>query len=419
MSEIMEKMKKLEAEKDRLLEEARLTREGLQTTEKQNKELIAKTGDWRKMAETQRLAIKELEAKHQAAEDEKRHLEEEKKALASELARKAAEEARLGTSLHEAGGTWEKMNAQIIELKGDLQNTNKHFKVLQSEKERLEGEKQAALKSAAEKAASLAALGEIRERFEGEKKRLEAEKRSFGEELEARAAEEARLLEKIQGFETKCAQTEAALKANGEVLAQEAEKQRLAIKELEAKHQAAEEVRRNLEEEKKALASELAGKAAEEARLKKSLQEAGGTSEKLNAQIIELKEELQNTNKHFEELQSEKKSLEEERRHLEKAMSDRFAQTDAQLERLTQQSAEYDDVVNQIKNERDKKGSMVEDLTVTAKKMEVLLKERETEQASLEKELKEEKEKRVKAQDHAKYVEEVFLALEKKINAML
>ena len=100
-------------------------------------------------------------------------------------------------------------------------------------------------------------------------------------------------------------------------------------------------------------------------------------------------------------------------------MSDRFAQTDAQLERLTQQSAEYDDVVNQIKNERDKKGSMVEDLTVTAKKMEVLLKERETEQASLEKELKEEKEKRVKAQDHAKYVEEVFLALEKKINAML
>jgi predicted nucleic acid-binding Zn-ribbon protein len=69
--------------------------------------------------------------------------------------------------------------------------------------------------------------------------------------------------------------------------------------------------------------------------------------EKLNARIVELQGELQNKNDHFEKLQSEKKSLEEERRRLEKAMSDRFAQTDGQVERLTQQSTEFIDVINQ------------------------------------------------------------------------
>ena len=78
-----------------------------------------------------------------------------------------------------------------------------------------------------------------------------------------------------------------------------------------------------------------------------------------------LKEELKNADKRFETLQSEKKSLEEERRHLEQTMSDRFVQTDAQLEKLTQQCAEFDDVITQTKNERDKKARMVEDLTET------------------------------------------------------
>jgi len=141
--------------------------------------------------------------------------------------------------------------------------------------------------------------------------------------------------------------------------------------------------------------------------------------EKLNARIFELEVAFQNKNEHFEKLQAEKKSLEEERRHLEKVMSDRFVQTDAQLERLTQQSAEFDDVINQTKNERDKKASMVEDLTETVRKMEALLKERETEQAFLGKELKREKEMRVKVEDHAKHLDEIFLALEKQINAML
>jgi hypothetical protein len=78
-----------------------------------------------------------------------------------------------------------------------------------------------------------------------------------------------------------------------------------------------------------------------------------------------------------------------------------------------------DDVITQTKNERDQKARMVEDLTETAKKMEVLLKEGETEKVSLEKELKQEKEMRVKVQDHAKHLEEAFLALEKKINTIL
>jgi len=90
----------------------------------------------------------------------------------------------------------------------------------------LEEEKEAALKSEAEKAASLAALGESKERLEIEKKRLEEEKRNFIKELEAKAAEETRFLEKIQSLEARYAQKEAEIKAHGEALAQQAEKHR-------------------------------------------------------------------------------------------------------------------------------------------------------------------------------------------------
>jgi hypothetical protein len=62
---------------------------------------------------------------------------------------------------------------------------------------------------------------------------------------------------------------------------------------------------------------------------------------------------------------------------------------------------------------------MAEDLTKTVKKMEILLRERETVQAALAGELKQEKEMRVKVQGHAKSLEEAFLALEKKINTIL
>ena len=141
--------------------------------------------------------------------------------------------------------------------------------------------------------------------------------------------------------------------------------------------------------------------------------------EKLNARVLELKEELQNANKYSGELQAEKKSLEEERRRLEKVMSDRFVQTDTQLERLTKRCAEFDNVISQTKNERDEKAGMVEDLTKAVGKMETLLRERETERTTLAEEIKLEREMRVKAQGHAKHVEEAFLDLEKKINAIL
>lgn len=90
--------------------------------------------------------------------------------------------------------------------------------------------------------------------------------------------------------------------------------------------------------------------------------------------------------------------------------------TDVELEKLTKQCAEFDDAIKQAKNELDKKTGMVERLTAMVKKMEVILQERENEQASLEKELKQEKALRVKAQNHAEHLEEIFVALEKKIN---
>jgi chromosome segregation ATPase len=441
-----------------------------QQAEKHRLALKASEAVMAQQAEKHHLAFKEHEARQRMAEEVKRNLEKEKKTLANELAGKIAEETRLRASLQEAGETLEELNARVLEQKEELQNTNKHFKALQSEKDALEGEKQAALKSDAEKTASLAALGEAKERLEGEKKRLEDEKRSFGKEFEAKAAEQVRLLEKIQGLEARYAQKEAAIKeyeetlaqqaekhhlalkageaamaqqaekyrlalkasavqqdekyrlairANEEVMIQQAEKHHLALKEHEARQRMAEEVKRNLEKEKKALANELAGKVAEEARLRTNLQETGGTLEQMNARVLELKQELQNANKHSEGIQAEKKSFEEERKRLEKIMSDRSVQADAQLERLTKRCAEFDDVIDQIKNERDEKARIAEDLTKTVEKMEALLRERETERTALAEALKQEKEMRVKVQGHAKHVEEAFLDLEKKINAIL
>jgi chromosome segregation ATPase len=471
------------AEEVRLLERIK----GLDARYEQ-KEAEIKTNEMQQ-TEKQRLTIKEYEVKYHAVEEAKRNLEGEKKALASELAGKAAEEARLRASLEEAGGTTEKLNARILKLREDLQDADRNFKALQSEKEQLEGERQVALKLNEKKNAIIAALEndkkllkieeqrlwtekkdleEERKHLEGEELRLEnerknseSERRHFGKELEAKAAEEVRLLEKIQELDARYAQKEAEIRTNEAAVARQTEKRHLAIKAYEAKYQAAEEAKRHLEGEKKALASELAGKAAEEARLRVSLEEAGGTAEKLNARILKLKEELQNAIQHFKALQSEKeqvegarqaalklndeknaaiaalendkklsktedqrllaekKGLEEEKLRLQKVLEDRSVQANIQLERLTKRCIELENVISQTKDERDKKSSMAEDLTKTVKKMEILLRERETVQAALAGELKQEKEMRVKVQDHAKSLEKAFLALEKKINTIL
>ena len=425
-------------------------------------------------AEAHRLAIEEHELRHRMAEETARVLEKEKKTLSLELAEKAAEESQLRASLQEAHGTLEKQDARILEL---------------------EAEGQAALKLAAEKTASLVVLEEIKKRLEDELEArseeivslkdeirrleemteqrqreiqvLEKEKLSLSKDLKAQAAEEVRLLDEIRKLEEECAQRTIEIRAGKEAMAEQAEAHRVAIKEHETRHRMAEETARVLDQEKKALASELIEKTVEESQLRKSLQGAGETLERLNARVLELEEELQKAKKHSQALQSEKdrlekerqaalkldaektvvlaalesdkklseserqrlrtekKSLEDERERLEgeklrleKALADLSAEANAQSEKLTKRCTELEGAISQMRDELDQRNLKIEDLTKMTEKMAATLREKETGQAALEEQLKQEKKIRVEVQAHSKSMEEILRALEKKINDM-
>lgn len=147
-------------------------------------------------AEAHRLAIEEHETRHRRAEEAKRGLEEKKETLALKLAEKTIEESRLRVNLHEVEDTLERLNARVLELKGELQKADNHSKALQSEKERLEEAREVALKLDAEKGVLVARLESEKKLSESERKRLSAEKEELEEERK-RLEDERRRLEKI------------------------------------------------------------------------------------------------------------------------------------------------------------------------------------------------------------------------------
>lgn len=118
-------------------------------------------------------------------------------------------------------------------------------------------------------------------------------------------------------------------------------------------------------------------------------------------------------------LLAEKKSLEDERERLGKALNERAAQINSHSEEFAKRHAEFEDVINRTKGERDKEVRMVAELTKTVENMEALVRERGAFQTALEEELKREKETRLKVQAHSKFLEETLLAMEKKINSLL
>jgi chromosome segregation ATPase len=244
---------------------------------------------------------------------------------------------------------------------------------VRSEKDQVEGEKQAAIKASEEKATIL----------EEAKIRSEKEKVNFARDLGAKEEEAAQLKGRIRELE------------------EGAEKSRVAISGFEDDKNRFEEERRNLEkdlacfeEEKLCLEKDLEERAAELAASKQERERLAG----------ELKKNIEENEKNLNRI---------------KDLETTTAQAELQNKEAREQCADLENKKEQIKAERDEKARILEQLTNTVREKEELFKKEMAGREELETKLEEEKKAHAKVQAHSRRLEATLLSLEKRIDELI
>ena len=397
---ITHEKEQLEAEKVRLgkdldgkiAEEARLWEE-IQGREAKysEKDSEVKAGLLRasELAEKHRLAVEDHEKRHQSSSEEKKRveaeknrleaeksrLEEERKTLVLDLAGKEKEGEELKGKIQAAGATLAKLKGEMSELEEGLKQANKQSEVLRSEKERLEVEKDAALKLGDEKASALSSLETTLARLKDEKEHLETD-------LAAKSEETVSLKARIREFE-------GLSEKKGSIIA------------------GLEDEKRRLENERQHLEAERAHFEGEKLCLEKNLEDCVANLATLRQEKVDLVKEIE-------------KSCEEKNKALAcvREVEGQVTRANVQSEEIKKRCGDLEREIGQMRAERDENVQSLERLNKTIREMEALVSEKSEAHAALEEKIEQEKMARIKVQAHSKHLEEILLALEKKIDSL-